>query len=469
MKLKNIVLVISLLIAFLPNFSNAAATELPVVESFKFTPNEIDILSPDTIVNFELVISHPFGIENPSSFITIKDFAGSTWGTSIFRKDIPMNPALEKVTYTGSLTLPRTISTGVYSVSASEVKNNKSAGYSYGTGEIFAKKIRDLKDAENSFLVRSGGSLNYIYKTFQGPSFDSSLSINYKNTAKYNSSNKPIWKVGEYFDPNDFYESKIDKLDLQIKSSSSSTCTSNGKILKLIATGNCEFVVYTPMTNDFAIYEDKQTVLITNARMKSTLYIPEIENQTAQNLPKVISLPQVYSAAEGYVLPLSTTPAICVAVGFSVRLISGGTCTLAYKTSASSTYLASDLYQQSFEITRKLQTLIFTPPSTINVAVESVTLSATASSGEAITYSSTSPNICTVSGPILSLRKAGNCSVTVSQAGTSTLAPVSATATIIVIGTAVASKKTITCTKGKTSKKVTGTNPKCPTGYKPKK
>ena len=31
-----------------------------------------------------------------------------------------------------------------------------------------------------------------------------------------------------------------------------------------------------------------------------------------------------------------------------------------------------------------------------------------------------------------------------------------------------AKKKTITCIKGKTSKKVTAVNPKCPTGYKKK-
>jgi hypothetical protein len=53
--------------------------------------------------------------------------------------------------------------------------------------------------------------------------------------------------------------------------------------------------------------------------------------------------------------------------------------------------------------------------------------------------------------------------------GTSTLAPASATANITITGTVVAAKKTITCVKGKTAKKVTSTNPKCPTGYKLKK
>jgi hypothetical protein len=69
----------------------------------------------------------------------------------------------------------------------------------------------------------------------------------------------------------------------------------------------------------------------------------------------------------------------------------------------------------------------------------------------------------------LTLIKSGNCSVTATQAGTSTLAPASATATTMIVGVAQSTKKTITCTKGKTTKKVTGTNPKCPAGYKIKK
>ena len=46
-------------------------------------------------------------------------------------------------------------------------------------------------------------------------------------------------------------------------------------------------LIFTFKTKDFAIFEDKQTVLITNPRIKSTLFIPKIENQTAKNLPKI--------------------------------------------------------------------------------------------------------------------------------------------------------------------------------------
>ena len=98
----------------------------------------------------------------------------------------------------------------------------------------------------------------------------------------------------------------------------------------------------------------------------------------------------------------------------------------------------------------------------------------TASSGGAVSYSTTTPDNCSISGSTLNLLKAGNCLVTATQSGTSTLAPVSANATITLTGAVitpkpVVTKKTIVCVKGKTTKKVSGINPKCPKGYKVKK
>jgi hypothetical protein len=468
MKIKSTIIALALAVAGLAT-SPAQATENPTVESFTFTPTEIDLLGVSTKLDFELIVSHPFGIENLSSFVTIKDSRGSTWGAYITRIESPVNPALKRVTYKGSLTLPRTLTTGVYSVSTSEVKNNSTAGYSYGTGAIVAKKIRDLIDAENSLLVRSGSDLNYEYTTFQGPSYDTSLSITYKNPTKYNSNNPPIWKVGETFNPSDYYEQKVSALALQVKTTTPTVCSSDGKTLKLIAEGSCSFTVFTAKTNDFALYESKQTVQITSARIKSVLFISKIDNQTSKDLPKSLTLPQVYSAAEGYVLPKTTTPAICVPVGFTVRLISGGVCTLTYETAATSTYLASDVYQQTFEIVRDPQTITFTLPSTANVSSRSITLAATASSGAAITYSTASTGICSITGSTLNLLGNGNCAVTATQAGTSILAPASATATVVLSGAAVSNRKTITCVKGKSTKKVSGVNPKCPKGFKIKR
>ena len=133
--------------------------------------------------------------------------------------------------------------------------------------------------------------------------------------------------------------------------------------------------------------------------------IDKIANQDVKDLGKSIEIGRVYSASEGYVMPASITPSICFASGFYVKLLAGGTCKLTYQTAASTTYLASDVYTVSFDILKDGQPVVAPAPV--------VTPTPTAK-------------------PVV--------------------------------------KKTITCTKkGKANKKVTGTNPKCPKGYKLKK
>jgi hypothetical protein len=280
--------------------------------------------------------------------------------------------------------------------------------------------------------------------------------------------------VGEVYDPSKYFELRVSNLPLIISSSTPSVCSTNGKELKLVAIGDCTFKVSTVKTKDYALKEIIQVVTITAARSKPELVMSVISNQTAKNLPKTIEIFRVFSPTGVYILPQATTPAVCIASGFYVQIVGGGTCTLTYQSEANTSYLASNLYKVSFEVTRDPQTITFTPVSTADIATKSLTLTATASSGGAVTYSTDSPDNCSISGSTLNLLKAGNCVVTATQSGTSVLAPVTASATITLIGTVVTpkpvvTKKTIVCVKGKTTKKVSASNPKCPKGYKVKK
>jgi hypothetical protein len=64
-------------------------------------------------------------------------------------------------------------------------------------------------------------------------------------------------------------------------------------------------------------------------------------------------------------------------------------------------------------------------PVAVPPAVTTKKMSATASSNGAITYASNTPDICSVSGDVVSFLKAGECSVTASQAGGNGYAPAS--------------------------------------------
>jgi hypothetical protein len=473
MKLKSIVVVIFLILGFAPNWANAA-NEQPIVESFTFTPNEIDLATANTKVSFELVVSHPSGIENTSTLATLTNSLGHTLATYLTRTDSPVNSSLVKVTFKGVLTVPLGVVEGVYNISVAAVSNNSSAGYKYSTDLITPKKIRNLVGGEYGLLVRNNGDLNLPYTTFVGPTHDTTTSTAYNNTDIYNVANTPIFKVGETYVPSKYYELRVASLSLSVSSATPTVCSSDSKDLKFLKEGTCSFTVSTLKTSDYAARTNTQNVTITSARVKPSLFVGSIPTQTAKDLPKKIQITWVYGAAGGYVMPQTTTPTVCVASGFFVNIISGGTCTITYQSEETKSYLASDLYKVSFEVTRDPQTVTFTPVTTADIATKSLTLTATASSGGAVTFASTSTENCTISGSTLNLLKAGNCVVTASQAGTSTFVPVSSSATIVLTGSAVTpkpvvTKKTIVCVKSKTTKKISGTNPKCPKGYKVKK
>ena len=382
----------------------AHATQKPVVESFTFSPQDIDLTGASTVVSFELVVSHPSGIDATSTMLTMKNSRNDTLAAYLTRTD--SNTAAPKVTFKGSLTVPRDINPGVYTFSAGGVKNNSSAGYQYETGTIEGGKVRALVGAESGLLVRSGGDLNFDYATFVGPAYDTTLGISYNDPAKYNSTNTQIWKVGETYDPSKYYELRVPSLSLALTSSTPTVCSTDGKTLSLIKEGTCSFVVSTAKTNDYRAKTSSQSVTITAARIKPTLTVDKIANQDVKDLGKSIEIGRVYSVSEGWVLPQSATPTICFASGFFVKLIAGGTCKLTYQTAATSTYLASDLTTVSFEILKDGQPVVAPTP-------------------------------------------------VVTPAPTPTVKPVV--------------KKTITCTKGTKSVKRTGTNPKCPKGFKLKR
>ena len=384
--------------------SPAQAGEKPTVESFTFSPQDIDITGASTVVAFELVVSHPSGIDTTSTILTLKNSNNDTLAAYLTRAD--SSTSASKVTFKGSLTVPRNINPGVYTFSAAGVKNNSSAGYQYETGVIEGGKVRALIGAESGLLVRSGGDLSFDYATFVGPAYDTTLGISYNNPAKFNSSNTPIWKVGESYDPTKYFELRVPSLSLELTSSTPTVCSTDGKALSLIKEGVCSFVVSTKKTSDYRAKTSSQSVTITAARAKPTLTIEKVANQDVKDLGKSILVGRVLDAMGGFVLPVSTTPSICLGTAYSVKLIAGGTCKLTYQSPESATLQASDLYTISFEILKDGQPVVAPAP-------------------------------------------------VVTPAPTPTVKPVV--------------KRTISCVKGKKTVTRTGTAPKCPAGYKLKK
>jgi len=117
----------------------------------------------------------------------------------------------------------------------------------------------------------------------------------------------------------------------------------------------------------------------------------------------------------------STTTGICTVSGTTATFIDSGTCTIDANQAGNSTYAAAPQVQQSFTVNGEAQTITFPsiPAQTVGTPL---TLSATASSGLAVSFTSTTTGICTVSGTTATFIASGTCTIDANQAGNSTYA-----------------------------------------------
>jgi alpha-tubulin suppressor-like RCC1 family protein len=112
----------------------------------------------------------------------------------------------------------------------------------------------------------------------------------------------------------------------------------------------------------------------------------------------------------------SLTPSVCTIDGFTVKGLARGQCRVAANQGGNAIYLAAQQVTQNFAITLLSQTISVDPARFLRVrGVES--LSATASSGLPVTFSSTTPAICKVTSSMVTAVAAGLCGIQADQAG----------------------------------------------------
>jgi len=192
-------------------------------------------------------------------------------------------------------------------------------------------------------------------------------------------------------------------------------CTVSGTTASLIAGGVCRIkasqagnTVYNPAP---AVY---QYFWVNYMAQTVTFPLP-----TTQHLLTNYTL--AATATSG--LPVtfwSHTPAICTVSGTTLTPVSVGVCGITASQAGNAVYASATAYH-NFQIARAIQTINFNPPVNGPVGAK-IYLSASASSGLPVSYTSNSPTFCTVSGNAATLLTPGPCSIQASQAGNATYA-----------------------------------------------
>lgn len=471
MKNKNklIAIAASLSLAFgcaAPAVSADLPYEVPKLVSFQVSQKSVDVNVANAKLTFTLIVSHPVGIRSTKTALWFKSKDSRiSVSTSLLRDATKL--ANNQVRFIGDLALDPSFPPGLYDFYAEPIEGEPgSRGMTVPTtSNLYPPAFNDFLDGETSVVVRSMGKLNLTTKTFVGPSHSSSTYLTDDKPAIYGSA-VPIFRVGEIYDPTKFFIVRVPGIKLKIESTSPTVCTKDGENLKFIAVGTCSYRVFTDANNDYLSTTISLSSDISPARSKPTISVPTVSTQDVKDLPKRIETYLVYNTAGTIVQPVTTTPDVCFASFQYITIVGGGKCVLNYQSAETSSHLASDLYTLTFDVTKNSQTLTFKPQSTIELSAKTLDLSATASSGGSVTYTTDTKEVCSIEGAKLTLVKSGNCNVTATQAGSPTVSAVSVTASITISAPPAPKTTTLTCVKGKKTKKVSGVNPKCPKGYK---
>lgn len=114
----------------------------------------------------------------------------------------------------------------------------------------------------------------------------------------------------------------------------------------------------------------------------------------------------------------SNTPANCTVVDGNLVPLKEGECSLTASQAGDSTWAPATGAQQLIKINKSAQEITFVAPGFQAIDGTPPALVATSSSGLAVSFVSTTPAVCTVSGTTLTLVSKGDCIITASQDGT---------------------------------------------------
>ncbi|MGA1037844.1 MAG: beta strand repeat-containing protein [Ilumatobacteraceae bacterium] len=199
--------------------------------------------------------------------------------------------------------------------------------------------------------------------------------------------------------------------------------SSNG-VLTFTSAGSCIVRASTSANGDYIAGSLDVTFTISKVTQLITFADPVDRTWSASTF----DLSPTTDATGLTVTLASGTSDVCTVSGLTVTMLTAGTCTLTASQAGNSTYAAATDVTQSFDIATATQTITFNPTfPTTTYGDDPFSIAGTSSSDLVLSYSSTTPTVCTVAGDaslsngatnaVVSPVGAGTCTIVSSQAG----------------------------------------------------
>jgi Big-like domain-containing protein/VCBS repeat protein/glucodextranase-like protein/putative Ig domain-containing protein len=194
-----------------------------------------------------------------------------------------------------------------------------------------------------------------------------------------------------------------------------SVCTMSGNTVTLVAPGNCSIQASQAGNANYAAAPSiNQSFAVSGGQTSQAITFGALGNQTMGTAPFTISA----IASSGLAVSFSSiTTAVCTVGGATVTLVAAGTCTIQAVQAGNATYAAATSVLRSFSITVTGQSINFGSIGTQTLGAVPFQISASASSGLTVSFSSLTATVCTVSGSTVTLVATGTCTIRASQTG----------------------------------------------------
>jgi alpha-tubulin suppressor-like RCC1 family protein len=204
-------------------------------------------------------------------------------------------------------------------------------------------------------------------------------------------------------------------LTIAYSSSNTSVCSISGSTLTIVGAGNCD-VTAAQAGNAGTLAAVSVVQTLTIAKANQTVSLPDF---TAGVYGGAVKASGATTTASGLSVTLtSADTSICTVSGLNVSLVAPGTCSITASQSGSANYNAAAEVTKSFTISKASQAITFAPTTKQKPAGD-FAAGGSASSGLAVSYSSSTTSVCTVAGSMVSPVGLGTCTITASQAGDS--------------------------------------------------
>lgn len=202
-------------------------------------------------------------------------------------------------------------------------------------------------------------------------------------------------------------------LVVAFSSQTTTVCTVSGTTVTIVAAGACTIRASQAGNGNYnaATDVDRQ---FTVAKASQAITFAALAGKTYGNPPFTVT---ATASSRLVVAFASTTTAVCTVSANTVTIVGGGTCTIQASQAGNANYNAAPNVNQSFTVAKAAQTITFAALVGKTFGDPPFTISGTASSGLAVSFSSTTSAVCTVSGTTVTMIAGGNCTVRASQAG----------------------------------------------------